>query len=81
MSDESIKNLLHAIIEKLVDQPDKIQIEEVSGERTSVINIIVPKSEVGKIIGKDGKVIISLRTIFENIAAKNNKRVNIHIID
>lgn len=78
---EKILDLLLKIVTELVDDPSKVEISEVSGDRTSVINIIVPKSEVGKIIGKDGRVIVAIRTIFENMAAKNGKRVNIHIID
>ena len=77
----SISGLVRTIVELLVDEPDKIQIDEISGDRTTVINIVVPKTEVGKIIGKEGRVIVSLRTICENVAAKNGKRVNIHIID
>jgi predicted RNA-binding protein YlqC (UPF0109 family) len=81
MSNITTLELLRAIVEGLVDEPNEIQINEVSGDRTTVINIIVPKTEVGKIIGKDGRVIVAIRTIFENMAAKNGKRVNIHIID
>jgi len=77
----TIVDLVKTIVQELVDEPDKIKIDEVSGDRTTVINILVPKTEVGKIIGKEGRVIVSLRILCENIAAKNGKRVNIHIID
>jgi len=76
-----ITELVRTVVGMLVDEKDKILIEEKSGNRTTVISITVPKEEVGKIIGREGKIITSIRTICENIAAKNEKRVNIHIID
>jgi len=76
-----ITELVRTIVSQLVDNPSAIMIEEKSGDRTTVISITVPKDEVGKIIGREGKIITSIRTICENIAAKNEKRVNIHIID
>lgn len=77
----NITELVKTIVSQLVDNPQDIIIEEKSGNRTTVISITVPKEEVGKIIGREGKIITSIRTICENIAAKNEKRVNIHIID
>jgi hypothetical protein len=77
----TIPQLVKEVVECLVDKPEEVQIEEKSGERTTVINITVPKDEVGKIIGREGRIITAIRTISENIAAKYQKRVNIHIID
>ena len=77
----TIPELVKQVVECLVDKPETVVIEEKSGERTTVINIIVPKEEVGKVIGREGKIITAIRTISENIAAKYQKRVNIHIID
>jgi len=77
----NITELVKTIVGQLVDNPEQVVIEEKSGNRTTVISITVPKEEVGKIIGREGKIITSIRTICENIAAKNEKRVNIHIID
>ena len=76
-----VKELVGNIIKCLVDNPELIQIEEKSGDRTTVINITVPKEEVGKIIGRNGRIISAIRTIAENISAKYSRRVNIHIID
>jgi len=77
----SIVELVRNIIACLIEDPAEIKIEESSGQRTIVITITVPKDEIGKIIGKKGKIASAIRTICENIAAKDNKRVNIHIID
>lgn len=76
-----IPQLVKEIVKCLVDDPSKIEIKEDHGERTIVLNISVPKEDVGKIIGKNGKIVSSIRSICENIAAKNNKRINIHVID
>jgi len=82
MSDTNpITGLVTNIVGQLVDDPSKVEIEEKSGSRSTVLSIIVPKDEVGKIIGKDGKIITAIRTISENIAAKHDKRISIHIID
>ena len=77
----TVTQLVEEVVKCLVDDPTGVKIEEKSGERTTVINIEVKKEDVGKIIGKSGRIITAMRTICENIAAKNDKRVNIHIID
>jgi len=77
----SITDLVREVVQCLVDKPEQIQIDEITGDRTVVINITVPKDEVGKIIGRQGRIITAIRTIAENIAAKLGKRVSIHIID
>ena len=76
-----ISALVKEIIRCLVDNLEKIDIKEEHGDRTVVLNISVAKEDVGKVIGKQGKIISSIRNICENIAAKNEKRINIHVID
>ena len=76
-----IKDLVHQIVACLVDDIDAINIDENNGDRSIVLNITVAKTDVGKIIGKSGKIISAIRSICENIAAKRNKRINIHVID
>lgn len=76
-----ITQLVGEIVKCLIDNPSSIQIEETAGDRTIIIQIKVDKSDIGKVIGKSGRIISSMRTICENIAAKNDKRISIHIID
>lgn len=76
-----ISSLVKEVIKCLVDNVEKIDIKEEHGDRTIVLNISVAKEDVGKVIGKNGKIISSIRNICENIAAKNEKRINIHVID
>lgn len=77
----SISELVREIIKCLVDDLDNIEIKEEHGDRTIVLSINVSKTDVGKIIGKKGKIISAIRAICENIAAKNDRRINIHVID
>jgi len=81
MESSMIAQLVKKFVENLVDNPDQIRIEEQSGERTTVINIFLVKEDVGKVIGRKGRIIEAIRTIGENISAKNQKRVSIHVID
>ena len=68
--------LVENIVKSLVDAPESVLIEEKAGHRTSVINISTAREDIGKIIGKSGKVITALRVLIENIASKNGKRVS-----
>lgn len=77
----TVSKLVYEIVHCLVDNHQKIEIKEEHGDRTIVLSITVDKTDVGKIIGKQGKIISSIRNICENIAAKNNQRINIHVID
>lgn len=76
-----ISDLVREIVKCLVDDVNAITIKEEHGDRTIVLNVSVAKADVGKIIGKQGKIVSSIRAICENIAAKNQKRINIHVID
>lgn len=79
--DASLVEYIRQTVKCLVDNPDKIEIREEKGDRTSILTISVAKEDVGKVIGKQGSIISSIRKICENIAAKNNKRINIHVLD
>ena len=58
-----MKDLIKYIAQALVDNPDKVEVSEVQGEQTSVIELRVSKEDLGKVIGKQGKTAKAMRTI------------------
>ena len=75
------KELIKFIAEALVDKPDQVEVTEVEGERTSVLELKVAKEDLGKIIGKQGRTARAIRTILAAGSAKINKRVVLEIME
>jgi predicted RNA-binding protein YlqC (UPF0109 family) len=73
--DMEMKNLIRDIIKELVDSPDDVDVEEIKTNSTAVINIKVAKGDLGKVIGRKGRIITSLRTVFGSIYSKNNLKL------
>mgnify|MGYP003924715151 CR=1 FL=1 len=80
-TDVSLKELVRIIACALVDKPEDVNITEVSGGTTSVIEVRVAKEDVGKIIGRQGHTANAIRTILNGVAAKLKKRVVLEIIE
>jgi len=76
-----MKELIKFIAEALVDKPDHVEVTEVEGERTSVLELKVAKEDLGKIIGKQGRTARAIRTILAAASAKINKRVVLEIVE
>jgi uncharacterized protein len=76
-----MKELVKFIAEALVDKPDQVEVTEVEGERTSVLELKVAKEDLGKIIGKQGRTARAIRTILAAGSAKINKRVVLEIME
>ncbi|MCH7472673.1 KH domain-containing protein [bacterium] len=75
-----MKELLLQIIKQIVDSPDEVEINEVQGERSLVLEIKVADDDVGKVIGREGRIINSLRQIVKAAAGKRNERVSIELL-
>lgn len=78
---ESMKELIDYIARSLVDHTERVEINEISGTQTNVIELKVAKEDVGKVIGRNGRTADAIRTILNCGAAKLNKRYILHIID
>ena len=76
-----MKEFVEYIVKNLVDHPDKVQINEIGGTHTLIIELAVEKSDIGKIIGKKGKTINAIRTLLMSVASRNGLRVNLEIIE
>ena len=76
-----MKELIKYIAEALVDIPEEVEVLEVEGERTSVIELKVAKTDLGKIIGKQGRTARAIRTILSAASTKIHKRSVLEIIE
>lgn len=76
-----MKELITLIAKALVDNPDQVNVAEVEGERTTVIELRVAQSDLGKVIGKDGKTARAMRTILNAAGTKIGKRCVLEILE
>ena len=79
--DFSMEELVKCIAVSLVDEASKIHISEIQGNQTHIIELKVAKSDIGKIIGRQGRTADAIRTIINCAAAKLSKRYILQIID
>ncbi len=77
----SLKDLIEMMAKALVDQPEQVSVSEIDGERTIVYELRVDKSELGKVIGKDGKTARAMRTIITAASMKAGKRAVLEILE
>ena len=75
-----MKEFVEFVVRALVDSPDAVEINQVEGERTIVIEVKVASEDLGKIIGKQGRIANALRTIVKAAAMKDDKRVTLEIL-
>ena len=76
-----MKELIEYIAKSLVDQPDAVKVTEVEGESTSVIELSVAKEDMGKVIGKQGRTAMAMRTLLNAAGMKQKKRTILEIIE
>jgi hypothetical protein len=76
-----MKELLELIAKSLVDQPEEIEITEIEGEQTTVLELKVARDDLGKVIGKQGRTARSIRTILAAAGMKLRKRIVLEILE
>ncbi len=76
-----MKEFLEFIVKRLVDRPDEVVVSEVVGENTIVLELRVGSGELGKVIGKEGRIAGSIRTLLTASSAKLHKRVVLEILE
>ena len=74
---KAIEEILKTILVSLVDNKDEVQITRVDDERGVLLRVKVAKDDMGKVIGKQGRVAKAIRTVMKSITSKENKKVGI----
>lgn len=75
-----MKDLVEYIAKSLVEFPDQVNVTQVDGERSTVLELRVAQEDMGKVIGKQGRIARALRTVTKAVAAREGKKVIIEIL-
>ncbi|MBN1879250.1 KH domain-containing protein [bacterium] len=76
-----MKDLVEAIIREIVDHPDDVQVREVKGEMTTILELRVAPSDMGKVIGREGRTAKAIRTILNAAGMRANRRIEFEIVN
>jgi predicted RNA-binding protein YlqC (UPF0109 family) len=77
----SVKDLVTVIAQSLVDNPNSVSVGEISSGQTTVLELRVAKTDVGKVIGRQGRTAHALRTIINAASARDKRRAVLEIIE
>lgn len=75
-----LKDLVEILAKALVDHPEEVQVNQVEGEQSIILELRVSQEDMGKVIGKQGRIAKAIRTLVKAAAAKEGKRVIVEII-
>ena len=75
-----MKEILNTIITNLVDSKEAVEINEIDGTQSVVFEVKVAENDMGKIIGKQGRIAKSIRTVMKAVAAREHKKVSVEFI-
>ncbi len=76
-----LRDIVEITAKSLVDNPEKVNVVEIEGEKTVVIELRVDPKDLGKVIGKQGRIARALRSILSSMGRKINKRVVLEILE
>lgn len=81
MSSSELKDLIEFLAKALVDHPDQVEVAEIAGEQTVVLELRVAKEDLGKVIGKQGRTVKAMRAILSAASSKLRKRADLEILE
>jgi predicted RNA-binding protein YlqC (UPF0109 family) len=81
MDDSSLREVVETIAKALVDNPDEVQVKEIDGETTTVLELRVAPADLGKVIGKQGRTARAIRTLLRAAGMKLKKRFVLEILE
>ena len=75
-----MQELVEVLAKALVENPDAVQVETVEEDSRTVLKLHVAQEDMGRVIGKQGRIAKAIRTIIKSAATRENKRVNVDIV-
>jgi predicted RNA-binding protein YlqC (UPF0109 family) len=75
------KELVLYVARALVDEPDEVEVNMIEGEKSTILELKVANADIGKVIGKQGRIAKAVRTILSAASTKTGKRVVLEILD
>lgn len=76
-----MKELIERIAMKLVDHPEEVSVTEVEGENSTILELRVAKSDIGKVIGKEGRIAKAIRVLLGAATSREQKRCTLEIVE
>jgi len=76
-----MKELLIYIAQNLVDNPDEVTVTEIEGEGETTFELRVAQSDMGKVIGRGGRIAREIRALMKSVAQRQGKRISVDIVD
>lgn len=76
-----MKELLETIIKSLVSDESAVSVNQIDGEKSIIFEVRVAQNDMGKVIGKEGRIAKAIRTIMKSLATKEDKRITVEFID
>jgi len=76
-----MKDLIEFMVKALVDDPSEVSITEINGDKITLYELRVAKSDIGKVIGKRGRTAGAIRTIINAVSTKQGQRAELEIIE
>lgn len=75
------RELVEYIVKSLVDEPESVEVNVIEGEKSTILELRVSPNDIGKVIGKQGRIAKALRTILSATATKSGKHASLEILD
>ena len=75
------KELVEYIVKSLVNNPDSVEVNVIEGEKSTILELKVSSEDIGKVIGRQGRIAKALRTILSATAVKSGKHASLEILD
>ena len=76
-----MKEILEIMIKNLVEEPEVVEIEEIPNGKETILKVKVSKNDMGRVIGKQGRMAKSIRTVMKAVAVKKNEKISIEFVD